>query len=197
MRLFLAFELDDQQTEALLEGREKIAKDFDLQGRMIPAEQMHMTIAFCGEVSLAQQEKIEKILHSIPFDPFDLHIQGLDLFGNTLVVRFEKTQTLDAYVETIRAALSKEGIVMPRSAYLPHITLIRKLSIDGMQVTRRQKAYFLKSVSSMQEPFLQEACRVSWRFENACLYRSFLEPGSVRYIILDRQKAGERQADGA
>lgn len=93
-------------------------------------EQLHLTLAFIGEVPSSTVRQIEDELSAIAFDPFELSLEGVNMFGNT-----RQPKTLWAGVadeaplhhlhEKVMNALERIGVEPDRRRYKPHVTLAR------------------------------------------------------------------------
>jgi 2'-5' RNA ligase len=123
MRLFIALPLPQSLKETLVQWQNE-QKEKGAAGRMIDEDMMHITLAFLGESH--QAKKIEAILASIPFDPFDIELEGISHFKELYYAKIKESPALEQYVQTLRLALKENGIVYDAKAFKPHITLIRK-----------------------------------------------------------------------
>ncbi|MBC8017138.1 MAG: RNA 2',3'-cyclic phosphodiesterase [Verrucomicrobia bacterium] len=125
MRLFIAIELPDNLKMAL--GRLRI----DIPGaRWVPAEQIHLTLAFLGEVEEASVELLTKELAQIHAPGFDLCFSGTGCFPNrsrprVLWIGLESEPHLQALVSKVREAVLASEIPQEERPFSPHITLAR------------------------------------------------------------------------
>ena len=85
-----------------------------------------MTLAFIGEYD--DPEKVKSIIQSIPLPKFRLSLSDTGMFGNLLWAGVKGNQKLKTYVKELQAALADNGIPCDRKKFVPHITLIRKVS---------------------------------------------------------------------
>ena len=95
----------------------------------MPAENLHVTLAFLGEQSEADLEQLHQELLTLSFDPLLLKIQGLEARGGKqpglLWARIAPDATLTALHKAIRGKLRLCGLELPRERFRPHITLAR------------------------------------------------------------------------
>ena len=123
MRLFIAvsFSKDLENTVIKVIQRLKYA---GVKGRYVPARNLHMTLAFLGEVTDASA--VEEAIRRISWRPFELKLTGIGNFGSLVWLGMDGGKALPALAEKIREALDGAGIPYDRKKFVPHITLIRK-----------------------------------------------------------------------
>jgi 2'-5' RNA ligase len=126
MRLFVAIDLPWplKQRLAALGGR-------GLPGaRWMPAENLHLTLRFIGEVPPHRAEEIDLALAALQSRRFDLVFAGIGTFARggretalwAGVARNEALERLQAKVEQ---ALQRAGLPPERRRFSPHVTLAR------------------------------------------------------------------------
>jgi len=125
IRLFVALELSSEIIEALGYARGGVEG-----ARWQNDEQLHLTLAFIGEVPRSTVRRVEEALASIEFDPFDLTLEGVNMFGTprqpkTLWAGVADTAPLHHLHEKVLNALERVGIETDRRRYKPHVTLAR------------------------------------------------------------------------
>ena len=123
MRLFVAIRLSDGLREALACVQESLRRQ-GVRGNYTPVENLHLTLAFIGEYPDAL-EALE-VVRSVPFEPFELRLQGIGAFGDLWWVGLERSEPLAACVRGLRHALAGAGIPFDRKRFSPHITLVRR-----------------------------------------------------------------------
>ena len=123
MRLFAAIELDDKMRRMLVNVQEGMKKS-GVEGRFVPPENLHLTLAFIGEYPDA--DAVLDVMDTIPFEPFTIRVDGFGCFDEVIWwAGIEKCEPLEAYVRRLRHALAGAGIPFDRKAFRPHITLVR------------------------------------------------------------------------
>ncbi|HJC83673.1 MAG TPA: RNA 2',3'-cyclic phosphodiesterase [Candidatus Anaerostipes avicola] len=125
MRLFIAIQFSDQIKKSLIQCMHDLKKQ-GVSGNYVPAQNLHMTLAFIGEYD--DPEKVKSIIQSIPLPKFRLSLSDTGMFGNLLWAGVKGNQKLKTYVKELQAALADNGIPCDRKKFVPHITLIRKVS---------------------------------------------------------------------
>lgn len=125
MRLFIAIRLADEMKKALVACMHDLKKQ-GVEGNYVPAQNLHLTLAFIGEYDDPAQ--VKKIVESIPAPRFRLNLSEKGNFGNLLWAGVKGNQKLKTYVKDLRMALKAAGIPFADDKFVPHITLIRKAS---------------------------------------------------------------------
>ena len=142
MRLFIAIELPKnvkQEAERMLTE----LKNLSVEGRFVPVQNMHVTLAFLGETDnlagavRAMQRAAEGIrcfsLHLGKYSCFD---KGREKTSH-ITVKGDLTELNNLYY-SLNAALYDEGFKTQGKRYVPHITLGRAVvhdEIAGAQLT--------------------------------------------------------------
>ena len=125
MRLFIAIRLSDEMKKALVTCMHDLKKQ-GVEGNYVPAQNLHMTLAFLGEYD--DPAKVKEVIRKVPLPEFRLALSEKGNFGNILWAGVKGNQKLKTYVKDLRAALAAEGIPFEKEKFVPHITLIRKVS---------------------------------------------------------------------
>ena len=159
MRLFIAIQLSDEIKKALVGYMHDLKKQ-GVEGNYVPAQNLHMTLAFIGEYDNPGQ--IKEILRSLPLPEFRLSLSEKGNFGNILWAGVKGNQKLAAYVKALRAALSAEEVPCDTDKFIPHITLIRKASAKKpIQAPLPKADMMVKKASLMKSE--QKNGKVSYR----------------------------------
>lgn len=125
MRLFIAIQLSPKMKKALVSCMHDLKKQ-GVEGNYVPAQNLHMTLAFIGEYD--NPGKVKEIMKKVLLPEFRLSLGDKGNFGNILWAGVKGNQKLKTYVRDLRAALAAEGIPFDKDKFVPHITLIRKVS---------------------------------------------------------------------
>ncbi|MCR5229266.1 MAG: RNA 2',3'-cyclic phosphodiesterase [Solobacterium sp.] len=124
MRLFIALRLSEEMIQSAVSAVQK-AKEKGIGGKPVPADNMHVTLAFIGETDSPQP--VISALQSITFRPFRLSLDTAFTVRDMLWLKPESTPELTQTAESVRSALSRAGIPYDRKPFRPHITLMRRV----------------------------------------------------------------------
>lgn len=132
MRLFIAIDLPENVKEYFRE----------IQGRLPNAKlskthDFHCTLKFLGACEKQRKEKIEALLSSVPFQPFESQLTQIGAFGNkkpprVIWVGMEAPPSLSETAREIENGAAKLGFEK-EGRFIPHITLARVKEIEDPQ----------------------------------------------------------------
>lgn len=124
LRLFTALTLPDDAAETLRR------RQTGLPGaRWRAAEQLHLTLAFHGEMGEPQADDLAaELVRAAAGGPFEIVLSGVGAFGEgwrteTIWAGVEPNERLNVLAGRCRAAGERAGLVAPRRDYHPHVTL--------------------------------------------------------------------------
>lgn len=127
MRLFVAIQLSDDLRQAVCRVQEMLLRQ-GVRGNYTPEENLHLTLAFIGEYN--DPEFVLDCIESVPFEPFELTLNGLGTFGDLWWIGLQRSQALQDYVRRLRRALAEAGIPFDKKRFSPHITVLRRADGD-------------------------------------------------------------------
>ncbi|NLZ09821.1 MAG: RNA 2',3'-cyclic phosphodiesterase [Alcaligenaceae bacterium] len=141
-------------------------------GRLTHGADLHLTLAFLGEVSEADEVKLHHLLQAIPFTAFELVLDQVDAFrriGLSWAGPSQIPLALQTLYDIFGAALDDQGIWWDkRLVFRPHVTLARKVVVPQQRL----------------------APPVVWWADQMVLARSGgAGPGGPRYTILAQRYA--------
>ena len=148
MRLFIAIQLSDPMKKALVNMMHELKKQ-GVEGNYVPAQNLHMTLAFIGEYD--DPARIKEVISSVPVPEFRMSLSDMGNFGNILWAGVKGNQKLKAYVKDLRSALDAEGIPFDRDKFVPHITLIRKYTAKRSYKVSMPKAEMMVKKASLMK----------------------------------------------
>ena len=128
MRLFIALDLSPSLC-ASLTGVQDAFRRAGIHGNYSPAENLHLTLAFIGEVP--SPDPVVEALQTVSFTPFPLELQGVGAFRDSWWGAVRESAPLHALVRRIRRALQHAGIPFDNKSFRPHITLVRRPVAPG------------------------------------------------------------------
>ena len=98
--------------------------------RWVPAENLHMTLRFVGEVPAHRAEEIDHALATLRGRKFHLTLAGVGTFAKggretQLWIGVERNPALDHLQTKVETALQRAGLEPERRKFVPHVTLAR------------------------------------------------------------------------
>lgn len=148
MRLFVAIQLSDEMKKALVDCMHDLKKQ-GVDGKFVPAQNLHVTLAFIGEYD--DPKKVKQVIDRVPLPEFRLSLSEKGNFGDLLWIGVKRNQKLKTYVKELREALAGSGIPCDRDKFVPHITLIRKSSAKKPYQVRVPKADMMVKKASLMK----------------------------------------------
>lgn len=124
MRAFIAIPVPDHMKKALIGALHDLKKQ-GTQGRFIPAQNYHITVAFLGEVK--EIAKIKEIMSAFPVEKSRLSFDGFEITKDQIRMKIKANQKIKKYVSDLRNALKAEGFLTDSDKFEPHITVLRGL----------------------------------------------------------------------
>ncbi len=92
--------------------------------------QLHLTLAFIGDAHRKTKREIEDMLARIHFEPFELSLEGVGMFGKPrhpkmLWAGVSDKRPLQHLHDKIASGLDRIDVEIDRRKYKPHVTLAR------------------------------------------------------------------------
>jgi 2'-5' RNA ligase len=184
IRSFIAIDLSPE----IIKNLEKLIGQIkgrlpELPIRWVPANKIHLTLKFLGDVSESNIEMLEKILgiEASNYPPFEISVGGLGAFPSirrprVIWVGVETPDELTDFQQSIETETARLGYAREKRIFSPHLTLGR--------VSRNANA---EEVRQIGEVLCN--CKVGFlgatRVRAVHLYRSDLKPTGAVYTQLD------------
>jgi 2'-5' RNA ligase len=182
MRLFVAVDLDDEARAAIGAIQRRVAKALgpDRLIKMIDPAQVHLTLAFLGEIAAPRVPAVVgAFCTNVDRPSFDARFGGLGVFPPRgaprilwLGVRGGEGDMVELQREVARRAEGL-GISLEQRPFHPHVTLARWRSSAPAD---RERAVSVES----------SVDRVGATVDHVTLYRSRLSPAGPAYTALAR-----------
>lgn len=135
MRAFVALDLP----EAALGPITRLQAGLSV-GRVVPEENLHLTLAFLGDIVDSAAAELVGALEAAALTRVELALKGLDVFGGrrpgVLFVGAEGGGLARLHDRVVRAA-REAGIALPRARFRPHVTIARLGKDMGPKDQRR------------------------------------------------------------
>ncbi len=193
VRAFVAVDLESEITERLAQVLAELRQQVDGRiVRWVPAENIHLTLKFLGDVSVHNLPLLEDALRAeaLGRSAFALSVGGLGAFPSenqprVLWVGVEAPDVLMALQRGIEARMERLGYAREKSPFNPHLTLGR--------VSRSATAREVRQVARLLREYKLGFLGVS-EVEAVHLFRSDLRPAGAVYTRLFSAPLAERTA---
>lgn len=150
--------------------------------RWVPSQNIHLTLKFLGDVSLANIETLQRVLagEAARHAPFTFTVGGFGAFPNTrwprvLWVGVQAPAALNTAQHGIEAETQRLGYTGEERPFSPHLTLGRVSNNASPQEARRLS-------DALAQVKIGELGQVM--VKSVYLYRSDLNPGGATYTPL-------------
>ncbi|WP_321971813.1 RNA 2',3'-cyclic phosphodiesterase [Paratractidigestivibacter sp.] len=168
MRAFIALEMPEEFVDDAAALARQLQREVD--GRFVPAENYHLTLAFLGEINEAVARDAMDVMDAAcaTAGPMPIDVIGLGAFGKCaggagLWLEIAKDPELMALAGRVREGLASRGVAFDGSfSFSPHVTLARRAKLPGGDLPQ------------LTFPLPCEAVQVT-------LFRSYLEKNGPRY----------------
>ncbi len=130
MRLFIAVNFSQSVKERLVRIQQQIKK-VCFSGNFTRMENLHLTLAFLGEIDSLQVHIIKGIMDNITERPFKISIGGIGSFSNRkgkiVWVGVEPSNKLNSLHCQLTKGLTDSGFLSEDRPFKPHLTLGREV----------------------------------------------------------------------
>lgn len=174
MRLFIAINFNEE-TKNSLHAQIKRLKAYTVQGNFTHSENLHLTLIFLGEVVPDKVGRIKQAMDKVVAEPFVLTMGGLGRFqrggGDIYWLGIERSETLLSIHNQLRKELVREGFMIEKREYKPHLTLGREIILNQ----EFNQAEFCKSILAMKTEIGKISLMKSERIKGKLTYTEVYE----------------------
>ncbi len=172
-RLFVAIKPPEDIIDDLVEMQPVIKG-----ARSVLPDNIHLTLAFLGNVDDSLLPKIVEALKSISLGSFDLALKASGYFGSkrfprTLWVGVDSSEGLDLLQKMVVKELDREEIEFEHRKFSPHLTISRLKNVSYEEIA----SYIVSQSLFTSMPF---------EIESFSLFESVLSSEGSRYYELER-----------
>jgi len=182
LRAFIAVEIPLEIQRNIHRETAVFRKGIDSLVRWVPAENMHLTVKFLGDVSPSNVEFLIQMLRNEAENVhcFSIHLAGLGAYPSlkrprVLYIGMQAPAGLDALQRGIEASSRRLGYESEERPFSPHLTLGRV----KQNVTASEQQKIRHAIEGMQVDVLGTAS-----VDSVHLYKSELQPGGSVYTRL-------------
>ena len=169
IRLFTGIDLPDSVRNSLV----RLERGLPFV-RWRPRENLHITLAFIGEVDGNMAREIDAELSRIRAPAFDLRLKGTGQFGkerpHTLWAGIEDPGGLTHLAAKVATALGQIGVKLEKRKFIPHVTLAYVKDLRPAPIN----AFVARHSDYATEPF---------HVGGFSLYQSHLGKGASHYVV--------------
>lgn len=177
MRLFVAVNFTEELKNALTET-ENALRRWSVSGNFSRKENLHLTLAFLGEVEPDRVEDLEEILDGLRSPAATLTLGGFGRFmerGEALYWRgILPNRELSELNRELVAALNREGFRVDKKPFRPHITLVQRCRLKPGFSEEKFREQLPGSGMRVDLVSLMESSRVGGKLVYTEIYRSAL-----------------------
>ena len=182
LRLFIAVEIPTEIQRNVYKETSKFRKGIDSLIRWVPAENMHLTLKFLGDVSPSNVEFLMQMLRNEAdiVRCFKIQLTGLGAFPSlkrprVIYIGIQAPAALDTLQRGIESASRRLGYETEERPFSAHLTLGRV----KQNVTATDQQKIRRAIEATQVDLLGNA-----RVDSVHLYRSELKPSGSVYTRL-------------
>lgn len=131
MRLFIAINFDEQTKQNIVSVQQQLKKL--AKGNFAHAENLHLTLAFLGEVHPNRVDDIKQAMNITEVSPLTLTFDHVNYFkrdgGDLWWIGLAENKVLLEMQRKLCSHLSDAGFILEDRRFSPHITLARKVHL--------------------------------------------------------------------
>ncbi|MFD1341538.1 RNA 2',3'-cyclic phosphodiesterase [Litorisediminicola beolgyonensis] len=120
MRAFIALPLPPSDAEVLAAMGERLGF-----GRAVPEENMHLTLAFLGEVEEPELRDLAEGLETLTSPGLAARLSGIGSYGPALALAADGGGALTDLQARVKSRCHGAGLVLERRRFRPHVTFAR------------------------------------------------------------------------
>ena len=139
--------IEDELKPAITATMHELKKS-GVKGSYTPLQNLHLTLAFIGEVQDAAP--VKNALKNVSIKPFRLSLSGMGNFDDVLYIGVKGNQGISKAANSVREALDAAGISYDRQSFIPHITIIRNTAGNGKKAKAPKGEMLVKHISLMR-----------------------------------------------
>ena len=126
-RVFIALWPPAQVRAALAEIAARLIAQVPPGGRLVPAANLHLTLAFIGSLEDDRVAELAPLVERCRCAPFSWRLDRLGGFDRARVLWAggEAVEPLEQLAASARAILDRQRIAYDRKPFAPHVTLVR------------------------------------------------------------------------
>ena len=150
MRLFIAISFPDEFKKALLDTCAAL-KTAGVSGNYTKRENLHLTLAFLGEVKPPEHKKVKDAMAAVDIPAIKIEAGNPGRFGDLLWAGLSADKSLNGYVASLRSELKVRDIWYDGKPFKPHVTLVRRAqNYKDVHIDMPRGSFTVEKVSLMK-----------------------------------------------
>ena len=131
IRCFLAFDIENEVVLNRLANAQRLLLETGAEVKLVEPQNIHITIRFLGNITLATAENIFKEMNKIQFAQFRVQIKGVGAFPNPSYAKViwagitEGAVQLKSIFSQLEPRLRGLGFTPDSKGFSPHLTIAR------------------------------------------------------------------------
>jgi 2'-5' RNA ligase len=170
MRIFIGINFSKSVKNELSVVSDEL-KRISKKGRIIPRDNMHITMAFIGEVTEGDLGLIIDAIEDTHIKEFEIYTDGMDLFkgkrGAVCYLKFKENKDILELNHRLKNQLSIRGINFDKKSFIPHITIGRDILVDYEELLKLNFDSLRIKVSCIN---LMETININGKLQYKILY---------------------------
>jgi len=131
IRSFIAFDMESESIIKRIVDAQSLLTKTGADLNLVEPKNIHITVRFLGNITMAMVEKIYEEMKKVQFIPFDVKIQGVGAFPNMRYPRVvwagitEGADQLRSIFNQLEPRLRSLGFAPDPKGFSPHLTIAR------------------------------------------------------------------------
>ncbi len=170
-RCFISIDIPENIKKEIISIQKSIPKFY---GKLIEAENLHLTLKFLGEIDEEKIELVKERLNEIKFDNFEVAVDSLGVFSE----KFIRIIWLHlSNCEELQRAIDEElGDLFPKEKrFMSHLTIARVKKVGDRE-------FFLEELKKIEIP------QMKFNVDSFNLKESILYPEGPIYLTIEKYK---------
>lgn len=162
MRLFIAINFNEEAKTHIIEVQNKL-RQLDEWANFTAKENLHLTLAFLGELPAERIAAIKSAMRETEFSPMELVFDHVGAFSrdgyDTCWIGLRKNSALLQMQNSLSIHLSQAGFPLEKRRFTPHLTIARRAVLrEPLQNSRLLPSPFpaqIKAINLMESSRIQ------------------------------------------
>ncbi len=147
MRLFAAVMLSEDMKKTLTAVMHDLKKE-GIRGNYVPAQNLHVTMAFIGEFD--DVSAVKNVMRELSFNPFRLTLTDMMCVRDILCAGVKGNQGLSGAARQLREAFDAAGIPYDSKKFTPHVTMVKRVSGNWKKISAPKGEMIVEKISLLK-----------------------------------------------